>query len=441
MAQMGHRPSQHQDHHLSPTAPEHSERPDDDPSAHSAGFAVGILSHFFPPDIGGISRLHSYTVDHYPRFGVRPVVLAGAGSPATRRHDYPVVRSPHYSRAFEVRRDIRQGRYGEEDPFEKAGWAELIDGLGERFTPFFAEHGIALVNSHVFSDLCVGQHIARRLDVPHVHIGHASYRSESYLRAESKRVRSRAPFLTQEYVSRVLRTSPADVFVVHSEHVRDKYLAIGVDPDRLTVLPPAVDLSTFRPDPAGAALLRRRLDLDGRLLITCPTLRKGGFETLLAAFALFVRRRHRDVVLLCCDSHDVGEDHQRMVKDVGLGGQVLFTSFSPQSMPAVYTASDLVVMCSIEEGIGLPALEARACGTPVIAHRFGPFLEFVEHGVDGMLVEREDPAALADTMALLLDDARLRRDLADAGAARVRHYSHAHLAARYLEVFRRVLSG
>jgi glycosyltransferase involved in cell wall biosynthesis len=408
----------------------HSAEPISDPS-----FNLGILSHFFPPDIGGIPRLHSYTVDSYLDFGVRPVVVAGGQVHTEINRDYPVLRSPEYSRAFELRRQIRCGKFGDDNPFERSGWDHLIADLSRTVAEFFTDRNVTMVNSHVFSDLRVGSEVAKLLGTPHVHVGHSSYRSASYLRKESKRLRTRAPFVTQEYVRRTLETAAVDLYIVHSRHVHDKYVEMGVTPDRIRVLPPAVDVSMFRRDDGGAQKLRSRFDLGEASLITCPTLRKGGFDQLLCAFSLFCKESSREAYLLCCDSHAVADDYRRMVKDAGLDDRVIFTSFSPEAMPAVYTASDVVVMCSIEEGIGLPALEARACGTPVVANRFGPFVEYIDHERDGLLVERGDAGGLAAHLGRVVSDQVLRRRLSTAGVERAQEYSHTLLAGRYISIF------
>lgn len=103
----------------------------------------------------------------------------------------------------------------------------------------------------------------------------------------------------------------------------------------------------------------------------------------------------------------------------------------------LFEEASMLVLPSLDEGFGLPALEAMAAGVPVIASRRGALPEVV--GDAGTLVDAEDEAAIAAAIDALLADPQRRRAHADAGVARAREFSWAESAARLLAAYREAL--
>jgi glycosyltransferase involved in cell wall biosynthesis len=398
---------------------------------------VGILSHFFPPDPGGIPRIHSYTVNRYSDLGIRPVVITKPTSASSGRgaEPWPTVRIPGYGKLYELARAVREGRFDGVDPFERSGFTTLVPRLAAQAAGVFRRYGVALVNSHIFADLAVGVAIADELDVPHVHVGHSAYRDDSYVRDEARRLGTDAPIVSQEYIKRLLSSGRVDRFVVHTAYMRRKYVELGVAEHKIEVASPGVDLTLFRRDPEAGSRLRARLHVPDGVLVTCPSLRKQGFDYLLRAVSSLPGRLRDRILVLCCDIDALPRRYARLAERLGLSRQVRCASFAANAMAAVYSASDVVVLCSTEEGIGLPVLEARACGTPVIAHRFGPFLELVDDGDDGYLIDLGDTTAMAHAIEEAVSDSRRRRRIVERGLERVRAYSHHRLAVAYARVF------
>lgn len=87
-----------------------------------------------------------------------------------------------------------------------------------------------------------------------------------------------------------------------------------------------------------------------------------------------------------------------------------------------YATADLLVVPSVLESFGMPIVEAMAAGLPVVATRAGGIPEIVEHGRTGLLVSRNDPKAMAESIMALLDDPDQRRAMGRAGRARVESY-------------------
>jgi D-inositol-3-phosphate glycosyltransferase len=100
-----------------------------------------------------------------------------------------------------------------------------------------------------------------------------------------------------------------------------------------------------------------------------------------------------------------------------------------------YRSADVCLVPSRLESFGLVALEAAACGTPVVASAVGGLRTLVEHGRTGFLVEGRDPATFAGYVADLLDDRRLAGEMAVSAAARARVYTWSGAAARLRSLY------
>lgn len=225
----------------------------------------------------------------------------------------------------------------------------------------------------------------------------------------------------------------------------------GADPRRIRIVPPGVDHSLFFPRRREEA--RARLHLAGaRLLLFVGRLQPHkGPDIALLSLAEAVARdpaAMRDVVLAVVGGPSgVGGPEQLarlmdLAGTAGVGDRVLFLPPQPQSRLAdLYSAAELVLVPSRTESFGLVALEAQACGTPVVAARAGGLRHVVADGRTGFLVTGHDPSAYAERILDLLRDPRGARRMGRAGAAHALHFSWDTTAAEVLSVYGEVLDG
>ena len=132
----------------------------------------------------------------------------------------------------------------------------------------------------------------------------------------------------------------------------------------------------------------------------------------------------------------------RLVQELGLHGRVTFLEqLSTEELVREYNSAQLLVSPSLYEGFGLPAAEALACGTPVIATSAGALPEIVEDGVSGVIVPPGDSAALAKAIATLIQEPERCQEMGEAGARRIRErFSWRRTAEETLELYEEVLS-
>jgi D-inositol-3-phosphate glycosyltransferase len=131
---------------------------------------------------------------------------------------------------------------------------------------------------------------------------------------------------------------------------------------------------------------------------------------------------------------------QTLREELGISDLVTFLGAQAQdTLPSYYSAADMVVVPSHYESFGMVALEAMACGTPVIASKVGGLSFTVQDGITGFHVPERDPEALAEKISLLLKDQDLRSRLSIQATQWVRRYSWSKVADHIVSLYRRLV--
>jgi phosphatidylinositol alpha-1,6-mannosyltransferase len=218
--------------------------------------------------------------------------------------------------------------------------------------------------------------------------------------------------------------------------------AYGVAPSRVAVVPNGVDLDRFRPLPPDPAL-GAKLGLQDRLVILAPTrlVPRKGVDRLIAAMPA-IRARHKQALLLVAGDGPQRAALEALAQRAGGADAVRFAGAVPAAeMPALYALAAFVALPNRAEpgesdGTPLVFLEANACGRPVIGGRAGGTPEAVRDGVNGLLVEGEDVAAIAAASCRLLEDAALAARLAEGGLLAAQDAGWAARTAQFLALCR-----
>ena len=207
--------------------------------------------------------------------------------------------------------------------------------------------------------------------------------------------------------------SDADVVTYVSRYTRSRFSAAFGRLAALEHLPSGVDTEVYRPDPAARAEVRARHGLGDRPVVVCVSrlVPRKGQDVLIRALPA-IRERVPGAALLIVGGGPYRGRLEALAMSVGVAGHVVLTGSVPWSeLPAHYNAGDVFAMpCRTRgrgldvEGLGIVFLEASATGLPVVAGNSGGAPETVLDHETGRIVDGQDVAEVADTVAGLLAD-------------------------------------
>jgi glycosyltransferase involved in cell wall biosynthesis len=212
--------------------------------------------------------------------------------------------------------------------------------------------------------------------------------------------------------------------------------ALGLPRERIAVIHDGVDADVFRP------LDEREPEPGHVLFVGNSEDRNKGARYLIEA--LNILQHDMDFTLTLVD---------RKMKDLkivpplvwkyGLTRLVRYTGHvSTDELVRLYNSAQVLVSPSLYEGFGLPAAEAMACGTPVIATRAGALPEIIDDGGSGLLVPPADPRALAEAIRRLLADRQLCRRMGEAGRRRIlERFTWRETTRRTVDLYQEVLAS
>ena len=240
-------------------------------------------------------------------------------------------------------------------------------------------------------------------------------------------------------VDRVIAATPA-------EQAQLEWL-YKADMRKVVIVPPGVDVGHFYPIPVDEARQFIGLAPDARMILFVGRIEPlKGLDTLIKAVACLRVKDLAEPVHLAVIGGDpeVAPEEmstemarvQRICDELTVGKMVAFLGKRSQdTLPYYYSAAEVVVMPSHYESFGMVALEAMACGTPVIASQVGGLAFLVQDGVTGYHVPDDDDDALCGKLTALLGDALLRRTLGRNAAEYAQNYAWGKIAAQIVGIY------
>ncbi len=222
----------------------------------------------------------------------------------------------------------------------------------------------------------------------------------------------------------------------------------GADMSRVVTIPPGVDLNRFHPIGLQEARQRVGVPVDDRMILFAGRIEPlKGIDTLIRAIAILRAGCSSDapclyLVIIGGDPDDPSRENAEMERlkqmriDLEIEDGVTFLGAKDQdSLQYYYAAAEVVVMPSHYESFGMGALEAMACGAPVIASEVGGLAFLVQNGENGFHVEAQNAQQLAGKLSLIQDDPALRDKLARQAVAYAQGFAWHRIADQLLEVF------
>lgn len=235
-----------------------------------------------------------------------------------------------------------------------------------------------------------------------------------------------------------------DIIVVSDGHERD-FLArlYDVPSEKVAVVPGGVDVNLFYPRNRDEARVRLGLTEDNIILCVGRLDPLKGVDLALASAALLKDHKNIKVVLVGGDL-DKDPEAQRLAElsdSLGMKDSVQFEgAVAHEELPWYYCAADLLMVPSYYESFGLVALEAMACGTPVVAARVGGLPSLVKDGENGYLVPWHCPEPFAERLEVLLTHNDLRDQMGQAAYRFAKEMSWEAVARRFVSLYEDLIS-
>jgi D-inositol-3-phosphate glycosyltransferase len=313
----------------------------------------------------------------------------------------------------------------------------LPDQLDE-FTAGVLDHirsgpGVDLVHGNYWLSGVAGHRLKHELGVPLVSTFHTLAR----VKAEGGDME---PVWRDRAEADVIGCSDA-ICVSCPEEERQFRRLYGDPAGRIEIVPPAVEHAFFAPGDRGGARRAVGLPQDRPVVLFV-----GRIQPLkapdLAIRALAAMTHHPTAVLAIVggasgvDGAGEAELAHRLAVELAVADRVRFVAPQPHHiLSSWYRAADLVIVPSRSESFGLVALEAAACGIPVVASAVGGLLNIVHDGVTGHLVDGRDPARYARAMSQVLDDPAGAAAMGTAANVRARRFTWSFTAARLRRLY------
>ncbi len=340
---------------------------------------------------------------------------------------------------------------GPEHPMPKKELAGYLPQFVEGIQRFAREKNIHydIIHSHYWMSGIAAEQLKADWGVPFVNMFHT-------LGLMKNRVAQSEAEMEGEYriqgERRVLQAADCIVAATLAEKSQLQFL-YNAREDKLAIIPPGVDTCHFYPIPPDEAKCAIGISEVDRMILFVGRIEPlKGVDTLIRAIAHMrttgVTDQCPHYLAIIGGDPDASPNEmnaemarlQSLSRELGLQDLVVFLGKRAQSsLPYYYSAAEVLVMPSHYESFGMVALEAMACGTPVVASQVGGLAFLIQNGVTGFVVPGGDHLALSERLTQLLNQPDLRERLGQQAAAYAQDYSWEKISTSILDLYKEVL--
>jgi len=338
---------------------------------------------------------------------------------------------------------------GPEHPVPKQELATYIPEFVEGIKAFAAEKDIRydLIHSHYWMSGLAAESLSDSWDgTPIVHMFHTLGEMKNRIaRTEAEKEGSYRTDGEKQVIRRADRIIAATIAEV--TQLRFLYKAPA---NKMVVIPPGVDVSHFYPIPGDEAKMYVGLKPEDNMVLFVGRIEPlKGVDTLIQAMScLQLKDGHRVHLAIIGGDPSASPQEmsaemarlQKLCDDLCVGQTVVFLGKRDQDrLPYYYSAAELLVMPSHYESFGMVALEAMACGTPVIASEVGGLAYLVRDGETGFTVPDQEPELLSEKITWLLDDHELHRTMSERAVEYAQDYAWEKIACQIVDVYKELV--
>lgn len=340
---------------------------------------------------------------------------------------------------------------GPEQPLPKKQLTEYLPQFVDGIKAFAAEKGIHydIIHSHYWMSGLAAEMLSDSWNAPIVHMFHTLGEMKNRI-AQSESEKEGAYRLDGE--RQVLKRADKIIAATLAELAQLQWL-YKAETRKITIVPPGVDTCHFYPIPADEAKDFIGIPKDDRMILFVGRIEPlKGVDTLIRSVScLRVNELEKPAYLAIIGGDPNASPEamsaemtrlQALCDDLCMNHLVVFLGKRGQdTLPYYYSAAEVLVIPSHYESFGMVALEAMACGTPVVASQVGGLAFLVQDGITGFHVPDGDHEALCEKLTQLLGDHDLRRQMGENAYRYAREYEWGAIASRIVSVYQELLGG
>jgi D-inositol-3-phosphate glycosyltransferase len=332
---------------------------------------------------------------------------------------------------------------GPEVPLPKQELANYLPQFVDGIRAFAASKGVSydLIHSHYWMSGLAARELKTQWNAPVVHMFHTLGLMKQRVARLPDEVEGEYRLIGEREVlhmaDRIVAATPAELAQLQWLYQAD----VG----KVVIIPPGVDLMHFYPIPADEAKEFIGIPPCENVLLFVGRIEPlKGIDALIEAIAIMRQTKVFVCLSVIGGDPDVSQETissemvrlQSLREKYGLQDLITFLGRRGQdTLPYYYSASVAVVVPSHYESFGMVALEAMACGTPVVASQVGGLAFLVRDGETGFTVPVDEPKALADRLAMLVQDLSLRERMGEQAATFAREYGWEKIAERIVRLY------
>jgi len=337
-------------------------------------------------------------------------------------------------------------------PPEPIGKNDLFDVLPEfaaQMALYSLREGVRYdaVHAHYWLSGWVAHLVKRYWETPFVQMFHTTAHMKNAVAGVADRETEQ-----RARVEKHLLTLADSIIAANPDERADLVWRMGTPNEKVCTIPPGVDLDLFAPRDRDTCRAALGLRPDEPTLLFCGRVDPiKGIETLLGAVRILAADMADNAptcLFIGGDLDDAGNPEGPLAKvvaqaeEMGIRDRFRFLGSQPQhDLPNFYSAADVVAVPSRYESFGLVAVEALACGAPVVASRVGGLKFTIDEDVSGLLVPWGDAAELAGALGRVLTDDGFRAYLAENARPSVERFSWPSVASSVMTVYGRLAAG
>jgi D-inositol-3-phosphate glycosyltransferase len=338
---------------------------------------------------------------------------------------------------------------GPEHPLPKKELASHIPEFVDGIKAFAAEKGIDydIIHSHYWMSGLAAEALSEAwAGTPIVHMFHTL--GEMKNRIARTEAEKEGPYRINGEMQ-VIRRADRIIAATIAEVTQLRFL-YKAPANKMVIIPPGVDVSHFYPIPGDEARMYVGLKPDDRMVLFVGRIEPlKGVDTLIEAMSCLQLKDGHKVHLAIIGGDPSASPQemsvemarlQKLCDDLSVGQLVVFLGKRDQDrLPYYYSAAELLVMPSHYESFGMVALEAMACGTPVIASEVGGLAYLVRDGETGFTVPDQEPELLSEKITWLLNDRELHRTMSERAVEYAQDYAWEKIAGQIVGVYRELV--